>query len=103
MTTDEFCEIVQRDGFYGYSPSPNDVLGDRWSAKIGEEFERVAGALPRDEFRHRVWLVFHWLYCQLAGMQGRTIVSPTAMHMCGLDTGHDVIDFACRLLLASVE
>ena len=102
MTIDEFFAHVEAHGFNGYAPAPSDVMGDKWSCKIGGEFDRVC-TLPRSDFRHRVWLVFQWLYCLLAKMESRVIASPPACRAAGLEIGGDVVSEACRLLLASTE
>jgi hypothetical protein len=103
MTIDEFYAHVQEHGFNGYSPSKADVMGDCWARKIGEEFDRVAAELPRTQFRHTVWLVWQWLYCELAGMRSRVIASPPAIRAAGIDVGPDVVSKACELLLASAD
>ncbi len=99
MTTDEFFARVEAEGFNGYEPAKGDVLGDRWAQKIGEVFDEVAAPLPRDSFRHRVWLTFQWLYCMLAKCESRVIASPPACRAAGLEIGPDVVSKACELLL----
>lgn len=105
MTTDEFFAHVQANGFNGYAPSKADILGDAWARKIGDVFEQVANAsaLARGEFRHKVWLVWQWLYCELAGCRGKVIASPPACRAAGLVIGEDVVSKACELLLASED
>ncbi len=103
-TIDEFFGRVQAEGFNGYSPSKNDVLGDAWSRKIGEVFETVANEadLPREK-RHTVWLVFQWLYCELAGMRSRIIASPPACRAAGVEINEETVKTACDLLWASQD
>ena len=100
MTIDEFFAHVQSNGFQGYSPGKSDVLGDTWSRRIGELFDRVCD-LPIGNHRHTVWLVWQWLYCELAGMGGRTIASPPAIRACGFLVDDATVSDAVRLLLAS--
>lgn len=103
MTIDDFFAHVQENGFNGYSPGKGDVLGDRWSAVISDLFERTANAvnLERGEFRHLVWLVWQWLYCEVAGMRSRVIASPPAIRAAGLPLTDNVVSRACELLLES--
>ena len=103
MTLDEFYEVVQRDGFPGLVPGKNDILGDHWAHAIGEEFDRVAVDVPPGAFRHQVWLVFQWIYCELAGMRSRIIASPPACRAAGYEVGPDVVDKALRLLIATTK
>ncbi len=105
MTTDEFFAHVESHGFSGFSPSPRDPMADCWARTIGDLFERTAEAakLGRDDFRHRVWLVWQWLYCELAGCRSRVIASPPACRAAGLEIGPDVVSKACELLLLSQD
>lgn len=103
MTLDQFFAHVEQHGFNGYTPSKADVLGDCWARKIGEVFDLAATDLPRSDFRHRVWLVWQWLYCMLAHCESRVIASPPACRAAGLSIDDAVVSKACELLLASED
>ena len=101
MTIEQFFEHVERNGFCGYAPAKNDIMGDVWAKKIGEEFDRVAASTL--ENRHVVWMIFQWLYCEIAGMRSRVVASPPAIRASGQKISDSDISLACELLLKSVE
>lgn len=105
MTTDDFFAKVKEDGFNGYSPSPKDVMGDAWARKISNVFDSVADAqgVKKEDGRHIVWMLFQWLYCEMAGMRSRVVATPPAIRASGQEITPLHIDTACRLLLASQE
>ena len=101
---DIFFAHVQTHGFQGYSPGKADILGDAWASKIGKVFDEVANAKElTGERRHRVWLVFQWLYCELAGMRCRIIASPPACRAAGMEINDATVQLACDMLIESQE
>lgn len=104
MTTADLVECDVPDTFEGIVPGPRDTLGDVWARNIGDLFDRTREAEAPDlsgAAKHRVWLVWQWLYCTVAGQTGRVIASPHAIIAAGLPLTGDEIDEAQRLLLAS--
>jgi hypothetical protein len=87
--------------FQGLTPSKGDLLCDRWRKAVADLFDKIAAGenIPRGEHRHRVWLVWQWLYAKLAG--GNAITCPQAMIAAGLPLTAEKIDQATELLYVS--
>lgn len=102
-TIDSFYDHVQAEGFQGITPGKNDVMGDNWARSIGEVFERTtqATSVNLTERKHKLWMIWQWLYCELAGQRSRIVASPPAMRMAGIEISDEDTSDAIQLLLES--
>lgn len=103
-TTDSFFAHVHEHGFSGLSPGKNDTMGDTWSRAISALFDRTidASSVARER-RHKLWMLWQWLYCELAGMRGRVIATPPAMRIAGIEISDEDVSDAIQLLLDSQD
>ena len=93
-----------------FEPMSITAIGGPWSSRpfgmiAGERlraFDEAAELLnvPRER-RHTAWLLFQWVYCELAGMRSRVVASPEAIKAAGYPVTAEDVSTACELLLAS--